>query len=52
MVLPDGSGVKILRAGAGSVLPIKVAILFSSADPRGMLDEVNHLRAMAVFCGR
>ena len=49
MVLPDGSGVKILRQVRDRFLPIKVAILFSSADPRGMLDEVNQLRADGLF---
>jgi CheY-like chemotaxis protein len=49
MVLPDGSGVKILRQVRDRFLPIKVAVLFSSADPRGMLDEVNELRADGLF---
>src|SRR3989440_6828136 len=49
MVLPDGSGVKILREIRDRFLPIKVAVLFSSADPRGMLDEVNQLRADGLF---
>jgi len=49
MVLPDGSGVKILREVRDRFLPIKVAILFGSADPRGMLDEVNQLRADGLF---
>jgi len=49
MVLPDGSGVKILREVRDRFLPIKVAMLFSSADPRNMLDEVNQLRADGLF---
>ena len=49
MVLPDGSGVEILRQLRERFLPIKVAVLFSSADPRGMLDEVNRLRADGLF---
>jgi len=49
MVLPDGSGVKILREVRDRFLPIKVAVLFSSADPRNMLDEVNQLRADGLF---
>ena len=49
MVLPDGSGVKILRQVRDRFLPIKVAVMFSSADPRGMLDEVNALRADGLF---
>ncbi|HEV8292466.1 MAG TPA: response regulator [Tepidisphaeraceae bacterium] len=49
MMLPDGSGVNILRQVRERFLPIKVAILFSSADPRGFLDEVNHLRADGLF---
>jgi CheY-like chemotaxis protein len=49
MVLPDGSGTAILRQVRDRFLPIKVAVLFSSADPRGMLDEVNQLRADGLF---
>jgi len=49
MVLPDGSGVKILRQIRDRFLPIKVAVMFSSADSRQMLDEVNHLRADGLF---
>jgi len=49
MVLPDGSGVKILRQVRDRFLPVKVAVLFSSADPRQMLDEVNELRADGLF---
>jgi len=49
MVLPDGSGVSILRQLRERFLPIKVAVMFSSADPRNMLDEVNHLRADGLF---
>jgi len=49
MVLPDGSGVAILRQVRDRFLPIKVAVLFSSADPRNMLDEVNQLRADGLF---
>jgi len=49
MVLPDGSGVGILRQVRERFLPIKVAVMFSSAEPRGMLDEVNHLRADGLF---
>src|SRR3954467_10592921 len=49
MVLPDGSWVNILRQVRGRVLPGKVAGMFSSSDPRGMLDEVNQLRADGLF---
>jgi CheY-like chemotaxis protein len=49
MMLPDGSGVKILRDVRDRFLPIKVAVMFSSADPRTMLDEANHLRADGLF---
>jgi len=49
MVLPDGSGVKILRQVRDRFLPIKAAVMFSSADPREMLDEVNQLRADGLF---
>jgi len=49
MILPDGSGVNILRQVRERFLPIKVAMLFSSADPRAMLDEVNRLRADGLF---
>jgi CheY-like chemotaxis protein len=49
MMLPDGSGVKILRHVRDKFLPVKVAVLFSSAEPRALLDEVNHLRADGLF---
>jgi DNA-binding response OmpR family regulator len=49
MVLADGSGVSILRQVRERFLPIKVAVMFSSAEPRGMLDEVNQLRADGLF---
>src|SRR3954467_10936012 len=45
MVLPDGSGVEILQQVRDRFLPVKVAIMFSSSDPRAMLDKVNQLRA-------
>src|SRR3954468_1276024 len=49
MVLPDGSGVDLLRQVRERFLPIKVAVLFSSSEPRNMLDEVNQLRADGLF---
>jgi CheY-like chemotaxis protein len=49
MMLPDGSGVKILREVREKFLPIKVAVLFGSAEPRGTLDEINELRADGLF---
>jgi len=49
MMLPDGSGVKILREIRDKFLPIKVAVMFGSAEPRAILDEVNHLRADGLF---
>jgi DNA-binding response OmpR family regulator len=49
MVLPGGSGVKILREIRDRFLPIKVAVMFSSTDPREMLDQVNQLRADGLF---
>ena len=49
MMLPDGSGVQILKQVRERFLPIKVAVMFSSADPRDMLDEVNQLRADGLF---
>ena len=49
MVMPDGSGVDLLRQVRERFLPIKVAVLFSSADPREMLDAVNALRADGLF---
>jgi DNA-binding NtrC family response regulator len=49
MMLPDGSGVKILREIREQYLPIKVAVMFGSSEPRAILDEVNHLRADGLF---
>ena len=49
MMLPDGSGVQILKQVRERFLPIKVAVMFSSADPRQMLDEANQLRADGLF---
>ena len=49
MMLPDGSGVQILKEVRDRFLPIKVAVMFSSADLREILDEVNHLRADGLF---
>jgi len=49
MMLPDGSGVKILRHVRDKFLPIKVAVLFGSAEPRATLDEMNQLRADGLF---
>ena len=49
MVLPDGSGVDILRQVRDRFLPIKVAVMFSSSEPLNMLDEVNRLRADGLF---
>jgi len=49
MMLPDGSGVQILRQVRERFLPIKVAMMFSSADPRDMLDQANQLRADGLF---
>ena len=49
MMLPDGSGVKVLRLVRDRFLPIKVAIMFGSGDPRELLDEVNQLRADGLF---
>jgi len=49
MMLPDGSGVQILKQVRERFLPIKVAVMFSSADPREMLDEANQLRADGLF---
>ncbi|HEV8607015.1 MAG TPA: response regulator [Tepidisphaeraceae bacterium] len=49
MMLPDGSGVSLLRHVRDRFLPIKVAVMFNSAEPRAMLDEVNRLRADGLF---
>jgi CheY-like chemotaxis protein len=49
MMLPDGSGVQILKHVREKFLPVKVAVLFGSAEPRAMLDEVNQLRADGLF---
>jgi CheY-like chemotaxis protein len=49
MILPDGNGVQLLRQVRERFLPIKVAVMFSSADPRDLLDEVNQLRADGLF---
>ena len=49
MMLPDGSGVKLLREIREKFLPIKVAVMFGSSEPRAILDEVNHLRADGLF---
>src|SRR4051812_664284 len=49
MMLPDGSGVQILKQVRERFLPIKVAVMFSSADPREMLDQANQLRADGLF---
>jgi|SRR5881394_1061143 len=49
MMLPDGSGVEILREIRDKFLPIKVAVMFGSSEPRTILDEVNRLRADGLF---
>jgi PleD family two-component response regulator len=49
MMLPDGSGVQILKQIRERFMPVKVAVMFSSADPREILDQVNHLRADGLF---
>ena len=49
MMLPDGTGVQILKQVRERFLPIKVAVMFSSTDPRGILDQANQLRADGLF---
>lgn len=49
LVLPDGSGVELLKQVRDRFLPVKVAVMFSSSEPRNMLDEVNRLRADGLF---